>query len=367
MILESERIVVDSVEQVQEAIRTPSVSLLPRGGGTKPALSTPPAGALSLDLRGVRGMVEYEPGEFTFTARAGTPLAEIAAALAEHGQYLPFDPPLVEQGATLGGAIAAGLSGARRYRYGGLRDFLIGVRFVDGRGRLVRGGGKVVKNAAGFDLPKLLIGSAGRLAVLVEASFKVFPNPPAFATLRLGCASWSAARSILGRLASAPLDIEALDVTSDEGGAAVWVRIGGMSAVLPERLARMQTLAGGGDTVENESVFWQQAASFAWAPDGHALAKVVTNPQTLEDAARVLSRSGALLRASAGGHLMWVAWPGALTELNRALAGAGLAGVSLRSGSGPLPASPLLGVRPDATMLARITAVLDPDHRFLTL
>src|SRR5690606_27154197 len=136
-----------------------------RGGGTKTALSRPADGAALLATSGLSGILEYEPGEFTFTARAGTPLSEIERALAENGQYLPFDPPLVKHGAPLGGTIAAGLSGSGRQRCGGVRDFLIGVRFVDGQGQLVRGGGKVVKNAAGFDLPKLLIGSVGRLGV----------------------------------------------------------------------------------------------------------------------------------------------------------------------------------------------------------
>ena len=146
---------VTSVEDVQEAIGA-GACVLARGGGTKPALSSV-ADAAVLDLSALRGITEYQPSEFTFSARAGTPLAEIASALAEHGQALPFDPPLVDAGATVGGAIAAGLSGSGRYRYGGIRDFLLGVRFVDGQGRLVRGGGKVVKNAAGFDLPKLCL------------------------------------------------------------------------------------------------------------------------------------------------------------------------------------------------------------------
>ena len=114
--------------------------------------------------------------EFTFTALAGTPVREIAAALAERGQYLPFDPMLREAGATLGGTVAAGLSGPGRFRYGGLRDFILGVRFVDGEGRLLRLGGKVVKNAAGFDLPKFFVGSLGRFGVLAEMTFKVFPK-----------------------------------------------------------------------------------------------------------------------------------------------------------------------------------------------
>ncbi len=156
-----------TVAEVQEAVRSFERIAL-RGGGTKPGLAAAVDGVTVLDMRGLSGIVEYEPDEFVFTALAGTPVAEVAALLAEHGQYLPFDPPFVDAGATLGGATAAGLSGPRRYRYGGVRDFVIGVRFVDGRGDVVRGGGKVVKNAAGFDLPKLMAGSLGRLGALVE-------------------------------------------------------------------------------------------------------------------------------------------------------------------------------------------------------
>src|SRR5687768_10335661 len=173
-----------TIEAVQDFVRSAREPLLPRGAGTKPSLSTPPAGAASLELGGLRGVREYEPGEFVFTALAGTPLAEVEALLAQHGQYLPFDPLLIERGATLGGTVAAGLSGSGRYRYGGVRDFILGVRYVDGSGELVRGGGKVVKNAAGFDLPKLFVGSLGQLGALVELSFKVFPRPEATLTVR---------------------------------------------------------------------------------------------------------------------------------------------------------------------------------------
>ena len=109
-------------------------------------------------MTGLNGVLEYEPSEFTFTALAGTPVRDIAAILAERGQYLPFDPMLVGAGSTLGGTVASGLSGPGRFRFGGLRDFILGVRFVDGGGRLLRLGGKVVKNSAGFDVPKFFVG-----------------------------------------------------------------------------------------------------------------------------------------------------------------------------------------------------------------
>ena len=201
----------ESVADVQAAV-TNAGRLLVRGGGSKTALSRPQPGAAVLELARLAGILEYNPGEFVFTALAGTPLATIEAELAQHGQYLPFNPPLAGRGATLGGTVAAGLSGAGRQRYGGLRDFFIGARFVDGQGRLVRSGGKVVKNAAGFDQHKLLIGSLGRLGVLVELSFKVFPQPPAYGTLRVDVADAAAGVAVLRRLATTRFDLEALDL-----------------------------------------------------------------------------------------------------------------------------------------------------------
>jgi glycolate oxidase FAD binding subunit len=208
-----------TIEAIQSTIREGG-PLLARGGGTKPALSTPANGATVLDVSGLAGVLEYEPGEFTFTALAGTRVADVQALLREQGQYLPFDPPLAERGATLGGTVAAGLSGPGRYRYGGVRDFILGVRFVDGNGELIRGGGKVVKNAAGFDLPKLMVGSLGQLGVLVELTFKVFPQPPAYTTLSLRCQTLPDAVSVLLRSYTARLDIEALDLEPTSNGAA---------------------------------------------------------------------------------------------------------------------------------------------------
>ena len=177
-----------TVEQVQEAVRAtgPEMRVLPVAGGTKPGVSTPRGHDVQqLDLSGLSGVLEYDPAELTITALAGTPVREVDSALEEHGQHLPFDPPLMAAGATLGGVVATGASGAGAWRHGGVRDFIIGVRFVDGTGRLVAGGGKVVKNAAGFDLPKLMVGSAGRLGVIVQLSFKVFPRPIATTTARV--------------------------------------------------------------------------------------------------------------------------------------------------------------------------------------
>src|SRR5262245_36002196 len=202
------RLCLATVDELVEAVRS-TPHLLAVGAQTKPRLSK--TDAVALDTRRLKGITEYDPGEFTFTAYAGTPLAEISTALAEKGQYLPFDPVLAKSGATLGGSVAAGLSGPGRFRYGGLRDFILGVRFVDGSGQLLHLGGKVVKNAAGFDLPKFFVGSLGRFGVLAELTFKVFPRPASRLTLKLAVASMTDAARILMAAASGRWEAEALE------------------------------------------------------------------------------------------------------------------------------------------------------------
>src|SRR6266446_6711263 len=172
----------ETLAELVRAVRN-TPKLLAAGAGTKPRMAA--FDGVKLSVSKLTGILEYEPSEFTFTALAGTSLREIIAALAERGQYLPFEPMCVEAGATLGGTVAAGLSGPGRFQYGGVRDFILGIRFVDGAGRLLRMGGKVVKNAAGFDLPKFFVGSLGRFGVLAEMTFKVFPSPPSKLTVRL--------------------------------------------------------------------------------------------------------------------------------------------------------------------------------------
>jgi glycolate oxidase FAD binding subunit len=350
-----------TVEAIQDAVRTSSRPLFIRGGGTKRALSSV-ADATCLDVRGLAGIVEYDPGEYTFTARAGTPLREIALALAEHGQYLPFDPPLVEQGATLGGTVAAGLSGAGRMRFGGVRDFLIGVRFVDGQGRLVRGGGKVVKNAAGFDLPKLLVGSLGRLGVLTEVSFKVFPAPPQTATLAVKLPGLADAVAASQRLMVAPLDLDALDFTPTDAGAMLWVRLGGLAGALPPRLARIQALLNGGRVLDDDAAaaHWADQRAFAWLPEGAALVKAATTPGQLKALDARLAEAGATRLYSVGGNLAWIGWPGPLDVLDQALAAAGLGGLVLIGEH----ARPLIGRQPGGPFLQKIQQTLDPAGRF---
>ncbi len=356
-------LVLDSVEAVQDAVRE-GPRVLPVGGGTKPALSDPPAEeVVCVDVSGLRGIVEYDPAELTFTAGAGTPVAEIDAALAEHGQYLPFDPPLMQSGATLGGVVAAGTSGANAFRHGGVRDFVVGVRFVDGTGRLVAGGGRVVKNAAGFDLPKLMVGSAGRLGVLVQLSFKVFPRPQATTTLSFVLDSTQAALALMGTLGRGPLDLDALDF---EPPGHVLVRLGGSAALLDGRADRLAaTVAAPCERIDGEqdAALWREIAAFGWLPVEHRLVRVGLTARHVPGLQAALADAGARARYSLGANVAWVAWPDAqpLAELETVVSELGVAGMVLTGASHRA----LLGSPGGGAFAERIRAGLDPDRRFL--
>jgi glycolate oxidase FAD binding subunit len=352
----------DSVEAVQHAVRS-GPRVLPVGGGSKPALSTPGHDdVVVLDVSGLRGIVEYDPAELTFTALAGTPVAEVAAALAEHGQYLPFDPPLAAAGATLGGVVAAGTSGPNAFRHGGVRDFVIGVRLVEGTGRLVAGGGKVVKNAAGFDLPKLMVGSIGRLGVMVQLSFKVFPRPAATTTLIFELATPAAALAAMAGIARGPIAADALDL---EAGGRLLVRLGGDAETLAARAARCTAIVGSEAEIlegDRDAAAWHAAAELAWVEPG---TRVVRVPLTARDVPALdasMAAAAAAVRYSLAANVAWVAWPGAvgLERLDAELRALGLAGVVLTGA----PGRPLLGALPGGAFAARIRAALDPDARF---
>ncbi len=154
-----------------------------RGGGTKAFYGQAPQGE-ALEVKPLAGISSYEPSELVVTVRAGTPLAELEAALAEQGQWLPFEPPHFEPGSTVGGMVAAGLAGPGRAVAGGVRDYVLGASLINGRGELLVFGGQVMKNVAGYDVSRLLAGSMGVLGVIAEVSLKVLPRPVASTTLR---------------------------------------------------------------------------------------------------------------------------------------------------------------------------------------
>src|SRR5713101_5033488 len=223
----------DSVlEKLSETIRAAGRSrraLRLRGGGTKDFYGQTLEGEV-FDTRAYAGIVAYDPSELVITARCGAKLDEIETAMGEHRQMLAFEPPHFAQfgsGATLGGVIAAGLSGPRRQAAGALRDFVLGVKIMDGRGEVLAFGGQVMKNVAGYDVSRLMAGSLGTLGIILEASLKALPRPAAEATLRLELPEDKAIET-LNKWGGKPLPISASAWTRGELG----VRLSGAAAAV---------------------------------------------------------------------------------------------------------------------------------------
>ncbi len=228
----------------------------------------------------IRGITQYEPSEFTFTALAGTRVSEITAALAEKNQYLPFDPMLVDAGATIGGTVGAGLSGPGRLRYGGIRDFVLGVHFISGDGKLIRAGGKVVKNAAGFDLPKFMVGSLGRYGVITELTFKVFPKPSASETLRVSCQSHFQAIERIAHASASSWELDAIDYRTDQQ--TIYLRIAGPSAANRAIAAEIRNQWGGDVAdADNPNDFWRSVRELNWIADAPTAVKIPTTPDAV--------------------------------------------------------------------------------------
>lgn len=237
------------VERLRERVRAAAARGMPlrlRGGGSKDFYGGEPRGE-PLDTREHAGIVEYEPTELVVTARCGTPLAALEAALAERGQMLPFEPPHFGAGATLGGCVAAGLSGPRRAAAGAVRDFVLGARLLDGRANEVAFGGRVMKNVAGYDVARLLAGSLGTLGLILEVSLKVLPRPAAETTLRLALGE-PEALAALNRWAGQPLPISAsawregelhLRLSGAPSALAAAARQIGGEAIAPDTAARL--------------------------------------------------------------------------------------------------------------------------------
>ncbi|MHA6159882.1 glycolate oxidase subunit GlcE [Pseudomonas sichuanensis] len=229
----------DLLEQVNQALSL-GTPLRIQGGNSKAMLGRPVAGEI-VDTRGHHGIVSYEPTELVITARAGTPLMEIEAALHQAGQMLPCEPPHLGPGATLGGMVAAGLSGPRRPWAGAVRDYVLGTRLITGHGKLLRFGGEVMKNVAGYDVSRLMAGSFGCLGLLTEVSLKVLPRPRQCLSLCLPMDS-RRALAALAEWGQQPLPISA----ACHDGEALYLRLeGGEGSV---RSARERL---GGDTVDN--------------------------------------------------------------------------------------------------------------------
>lgn len=323
-----------------EAVSAAQGPLRIRGGGTRP-VGRPVAGEVLSTAR-LTGITLYEPGALTIVARAGTPLAEVEAALAAEGQRLPFEPIdhrgllLTSGEPTIGGAVAANASGPRRIAVGACRDFLIGVRFVDGTGAVVKNGGRVMKNVTGYDLVKLMAGSWGTLGVLSEVSLKVLPAPAASATLTLrGLADREAVQALASALTS-PFEVTgAAHDPGAAGGAATLIRIEGFESSvayrageLARRLAPFGTAGIERDPARNAALW---AAVRDVAPFHGATGDVWRFSVKPGDGPGLAERIGASrVLYDWGGGLVWaLVFPG--TDLRARMAGVGGHGTLVRA------------------------------------
>ena len=327
------------------AARADKSALDIRGGGTKAFYGEAPRG-VPLDVRPLAGISSYEPSELVITARAGTPLAELEAALAEKGQCLPFEPPRFAcagragdagsgvgeagsapgassidtgmTGGTVGGMVAAGLAGPARAVAGSVRDHLLGASLLNGRGELLSFGGQVIKNVAGYDVSRVLAGSLGILGVICEVSLKVLPRPTAMQTLRFELDE-DAALQRINEWGGQPLPLNASAWWSDT----LVVRLAGAEAAV--RAARERL---GGDVIEPAlaEAFWtglrdqtdEYFSAAAAAADGGASLWRVSVPQT----AAKLDLAGDTL-IEWGGAQRWLCSSAPAAQVREAAASAG--------------------------------------------
>jgi len=281
---------------LQDAVRQAAAErkvLRLRGGGTKDFLGQSLQGEV-LDTRGYAGIISHEPTELVITARAGTPLAEVEAALAAKGQSLAFEPLHFGAGATVGGMVAAGLSGPARASVGAVRDFILGARFINGKGEDLTFGGQVMKNVAGYDVSRLLAGSWGTLGIITEVSLKVLPVAPAEATLMCAGLAQAEALELLHRWGGQPLPLNASawvhDTTAQPAQDMLFVRLRGAVAAVESAVGTMtahaQALGAQVTRMDNAQVAadWtasrEQTLPFFTAPSDDACLWRLSLPQT---------------------------------------------------------------------------------------
>ena len=317
-----------------------------RGGGSKDFYGQRLHGEL-LDVRPIAGVVDYEPSELVVTVRAGTRLRELQALLAERGQCLPFEPPQFGVGSTIGGAVAAGLSGPARASVGSLRDYVLGVQIINGKGELLTFGGQVMKNVAGYDVSRLMAGSLGTLGVIVQVSLKVLPVPPAEATLLFDLSETSA-RQQLNRWGGQPLPLNA----SCWADGHLAVRLRGAQAAVA---AAARSMGGQALAPERAERQWpalrDQALPFFRLAPGEALWRA-----SVPDTATPLNLGPTLVEWH-GAHRWIKATPADATHVREAAARAGGHATLFRGGDGSVPV-----FTPLAPALAQIHARLK--HEF---
>ncbi len=330
-----------------------------RGRGSKTALHRLARDVAIADLSALCGITEYQPSEFTVTVLAGTPVAAITESLAEQGQYLAFDP-LLPDCATIGGTVAGNLSGSRRYRYGGVRDFILGASVVDGLGRAFRVGGKVVKNSAGFDLSKFLVGSLGQYAIMTELTFKVFPDVPRFRSLSFDYQKLDEALAAITFINRSVYELDALDLSPLDGGWSLMARLAGFAETLPQRAERFsasmkrQTPPLDIRELDDVPALWNPLSGLK----GAVGVKVVLSLNQIPALDAMIPQTQR--RYGVGGNIAWVATDD-IASLDGALKQLGLTGLCLQG----TVDSPIIGAPLENVLSARVKQVLDPMNKLV--
>ena len=282
-----------TLDDIVAAVRTAHDAQAPlriRAGGSKDFYGGMLAGDV-LDVSAYRGIVAYEPTELYVTARCGTPLRELEDTLAAKGQMLAFEPPRFGA-ATVGGCVAAGLSGPRRQQAGAVRDFILGVKLIDGSGQLLEFGGQVMKNVAGYDVSRLLAGSMGTLGVLAEVTLKVLPKPVAEATLVFELEAVEAVAR-LNRWGGQPLPVSA----SFWHDGRLWLRLAGAAAAVDAARSKL-----GGEVAVDPEKHWESVREQSHpAFSGDVLWRLAV------PSAAPLAGTDGLRSIEWGGALRWVA------------------------------------------------------------
>lgn len=354
-----------------------------RGGGSKAAIGLPGRDVEIVDMTGFARVIDYDPTELVLTVGAGTPLAEVEALVAGEGQMLAFDPfdhgPIFGRpvgAATIGGVVAAGVAGSRRVSAGGARDHLLGLVGVSGRGERFVAGAKVVKNVTGYDLPKLMCASWGRLAGFTELTLKVLPRPRESVTRivhgrspREALATIAAAmRSRAGIAAAAHIpghlrDGEALTALRLEGvGPSIAARLD-MLDRLPEGLAAgEQASAGEGDAI------WAGLRTLAPLDDGRALWRISLPARGCVPFVAALRAAGAHYLIDWAGSLVWLSFDGPAATVRRAAAAAGGHAMLVRGDPALRAVTPVFHPQPRAlaALEERVRLAFDPAGVFET-
>ena len=365
-----------------QAARTACEPLAIEGQGSKRGLLRPVQAARSLSTRGLTGVTLYRPSELIISARAGTPLAEIEATLAEKGQHLIAESPYLNgvfgtsAPPSIGGVVAANLSGPRRITWGATRDHVMGLRFINGAGEVIRSGGRVLKNVTGLDLCKLLSGSYGTLGVITEVTLKVLPAPETSATLLIETPDLASAVAALSAGLGSPFGVSAAAALPMKDHVIAAVRLEDFAASVAYRMEKLRGVLGSFGTQRvmedaESRAFWRgvrEVEPLQVMPD-EAIWRVSVRPSAGPQIAAAASAIGGRVMLDWGGGLVWIAaYPSSAnhTLISEAAHTQGGAAMLFRAPESLRLAVPVLPeeAAPLAKIGARVKEALDPGGLF---